>query len=57
MRLVQKHLIKFSSKDYKEIDRLAFLSKNLYNCAVYLNRQAFFNHEQFEFQPTLIYRF
>jgi IS605 OrfB family transposase len=47
MKLVQRHLIKSSNKDYKKIDKLAFLSKNLYNCAVYINRQAFFNHQPF----------
>ena len=40
MKLVQKHLIKFNHKNYSVIDKLGFLSKNLYNCAVYLNRQA-----------------
>ena len=45
MKLVEKHLIKFSKPVYKEIDNLSFLSKNLYNCAVYQCRQAFFNGE------------
>jgi putative transposase len=47
MKLVQRHLIKFNKKNYLAFDKLAFLSKNLYNCAVYLNRQAFFSHQPF----------
>jgi len=47
MKLVQKHLIKFNHKNYSVIDKLGFLSKNLYNCAVYLNRQVFFSHQPF----------
>ena len=43
MKLVEKHLIKCSKREWKEIDSLSFLSKNLYNCAVYQCRQAFFN--------------
>lgn len=39
--------IKFNKKNYLAFDKLAFLSKNLYNCAVYLNRQAFFSHQPF----------
>ena len=45
MKLVEKHLIKPSKPEWSEIDRLCFLSKNLYNCAIYQCRQAFFqNH-------------
>jgi IS605 OrfB family transposase len=46
MKLVQKHLIKKCSKHFVEIDKLAFLSKNLYNCALYLSRQAYFKGEK-----------
>ncbi|MDJ0534663.1 MAG: hypothetical protein QNJ70_19645 [Xenococcaceae cyanobacterium MO_207.B15] len=42
MKLVEKHLIKSSKSIYQEIEQLAFLSKNLYNCAIYQCRQAFF---------------
>ena len=45
MKLVEKHLIKPSKKIFDEIDKLAFLSKNLYNCAVYQCRQAFFPNQ------------
>jgi IS605 OrfB family transposase len=46
MKLVQRHLIKTNHPDYQEIDQLSFLSKNLYNCGVYLCRQAFFKGEK-----------
>lgn len=43
MQLVEKHKIKTNHRFWKQIDELCFLSKNLYNCAVYQCRQAFFN--------------
>ena len=45
MKLVEKHLIKASKPEWSEIDRLCFLSKNLYNCAIYRCRQAFFKNQ------------
>jgi len=45
MKLVEKHLIKKSKSEWKEIDNLCFLAKNLYNCAIYQCRQAFFNNQ------------
>lgn len=45
MKLVEKHLIKQSKQQWSEIDNLCFLSKNLYNCAVYQCRQAFFSKQ------------
>lgn len=42
MRQVQKHLIKKTHRQFAEIDRTAFASKNLFNSAVYICRQAFF---------------
>ena len=41
MRLVERHVIKKNHRFYAEIDRLCFLSKNLYNYANYLVRQSF----------------
>jgi hypothetical protein len=38
MKLVEKHIISKSHKNYKEIDHLAFLSKNLYNKGNYIIR-------------------
>jgi putative transposase len=41
MKLVEKHIITKNHKYYKEIDHLAFLSKNLYNKGNYIIRQEF----------------
>ncbi|MGD1714724.1 transposase [Hydrocoleum sp. CS-953] len=41
MRLVERHIIQPTHRFYAEIDRLCFLSKNLYNYANYLVRQSF----------------
>ncbi|MBC1238585.1 hypothetical protein [Nostoc sp. 2RC] len=50
MRLVERHIIKQNNKWFREIDKMSFLSKNLFNCAVYLCRQAFFKNQPI---PTL----
>ena len=44
MILVEKHDIKRSSKWYKELDKLCYLSKNLYNATLYTIRQYFFQN-------------
>jgi putative transposase len=41
MRLVERHIIKTNHQFYKEVDDLAWRSKNLYNYANYLVRQSF----------------
>ncbi|MDJ0598722.1 MAG: transposase [Crocosphaera sp.] len=41
MKLVERHIIQNNHRFYAEIDRLCFLSKNLYNYANYLVRQSF----------------
>jgi IS605 OrfB family transposase len=46
MLLVEKHIIKASNKHFKEIDAMSFLSKNLFNSALYVCRQAFFNGQK-----------
>lgn len=46
MRLVEKHVIRSGTKEWKEIDELAFKSKNLYNRANYEIRQHFFQTNQ-----------
>lgn len=46
MKLVERHLVKQSKAIYKEIDKLSFLSKNLYNSATYICRQAFFGNSE-----------
>jgi IS605 OrfB family transposase len=42
MQKVEQHIIKSNHKDFKEIDNLAFFSKNLYNAGMYHVRQSFF---------------
>jgi len=41
MRLVEKHIISKNHESYSEIDKISFLSKNLYNKANYIIRQEF----------------
>jgi putative transposase len=41
MQLVEQHVIRDSDPRYAAIDRAAFASKNLYNAANYIVRQAF----------------
>ena len=41
MKLVERHVIKRADPRFKVIDRAAFASKNLYNVALYVIRQAF----------------
>ena len=43
MILVERHIIKCNSLEYSELDNLCFLSKNLYNTALYRIRQHYFN--------------
>ena len=46
MKLVEQHIIKSNHKFYNELDNLCFLSKNLYNTALYEIRQHFFNSKE-----------
>jgi len=41
MRLVERHIVKQNNSEWKTIDNLCFLSKNLYNYSVYLIRKQF----------------
>jgi len=41
MELVEKHDFHKGSTEYKELDQLCFLSKNLYNAGLYVVRQHF----------------
>jgi len=45
--LIEKHIIKKNNKFYTEIDKLSFLSKNLYNMSLYNIRQHYFNEKKF----------
>ena len=42
MQLVEKHIVNNGNRQYKELDKLCFLSKNLYNSTLYAVRQFFF---------------
>ena len=48
MKLVEQHIIKSNNVLYKEFDNLCFLSKNLYNQALYRIRQQFFEDKSFK---------
>ena len=48
MRLVEQHIIKSNNVLYKDLDNLCFLSKNLYNQALYRIRQQFFKDRTFK---------
>lgn len=47
MILTERHIIKKTNSLYKELDMLCFLSKNLYNSALYIVRQFFFNNKKY----------
>ena len=47
MRLVEKHIISKKNSFFQEMDKLSFLSKNLYNASLYIIRQHFFTTKKF----------
>ena len=47
MYLTERHIIKPNNPLYKELDNVCFLSKNLYNKALYLVRQHYFNTKEY----------
>ena len=47
MILTERHIIKQSSSFYNELDNLCFLSKNLYNSALYAVRQYYFANQKY----------
>nr|DAF21592.1 MAG TPA: endonuclease [Caudoviricetes sp.] len=47
MYLVERHIIKSNNPLRKELDNVCFLSKNLYNKALYLVRQHFFSTKEY----------
>ena len=47
MYLVERHIIKPNNSLYKELDNVCFLSKNLYNKALYLVRQHYFSTKEY----------
>jgi putative transposase len=54
MRLVEQHVIRHSDLRYAAIDRAAFASKNLYNAANYVVRQAYI-HEGIYFNVAAVF--
>ena len=57
LTLVEKHQIKYYSKEHKECDRLCFLSKNLYNSTLYAIRQHYFNTKKYLSYPEVNKKF
>ena len=47
MILTERHIIKQSNLIYNELDNLCFLSKNLYNSALYTVRQFYFTNKKY----------
>ena len=47
MILTERHIIKQSNTFYNELDNLCFLSKNLYNSALYAVRQFYFTNKKY----------
>ena len=47
MILTERHIIKQSNSLYNELDNLCFLSKNLYNSALYTVRQCYFTNKKY----------
>lgn len=47
MLLTERHLIKKSNSLYAELDGMCFLSKNLYNYALYRIRQYYFESKKY----------
>ena len=57
LTLVEKHQIKYHSKEHKECDKLCFLSKNLYNSTLYTIRQHYFNTKKYLSYPEVNKKF
>ena len=47
MKLIEKHIIKKSDARFQALDNICFRSKNLYNAALYIVRQHFFNTKEY----------
>lgn len=47
MKLVERHIIKKLDSRYQELDKLCFLSKNLYNAGLYAVRQHYIKHKEY----------
>jgi transposase len=53
MKLVEQHTIKKSDVRFEELDKICFLSKNLYNAGLYAVRQHYFDNKKFLNYPSL----
>src|SRR5690349_3460972 len=53
MRLVEQHRISRADPRFAAIDAVAFASKNLYNQALYVTRQAFIHEQRVIAYPEL----
>ncbi|NES07502.1 MAG: IS200/IS605 family element transposase accessory protein TnpB [Okeania sp. SIO2F4] len=47
MKLIEKHIISKHHSNYQEIDKLCFLSKNLFNAVNYIARQEFIFNQKY----------
>jgi putative transposase len=47
LQLVEQHIINENNKHFKECDRLCFLSKNLYNVALYTVKKHYEQHKEY----------
>lgn len=47
MQLTERHIIKSNNPLYRELENITFKSKNLYNTALYLIRQEYFNNKKY----------
>lgn len=54
MLFVEKQIIRPSNPLYRELDKLCFLSKNLYNSTLYTIRQHYFNTKKYLTAFTII---
>ena len=57
MILTEKHVIKKYNKKFKDLDKLCFLSKNLYNSALYSIRQIYFETKEYTNYYAVVSKF
>lgn len=57
MQLVEQHIIKRGNAMYDELDKMTFLSKNLYNQALYRIRQFYFDNKKYLGYSKLAHEF
>jgi len=57
MQLAEQHIIKQTDSRFEELDKICFLSKNLYNAGLYAVRQHFFETKSFLNYKVLAHNF